>query len=125
MRNLALILIAAITSLAAIAQEKKGTISIQINNETGTGLEGITVDLLKAKDSILVKTSVTDKSGIAVIENIPMGEYRVRTSSVGFSTSYSEAFLLDESNSVKTLTPMAINTKATSLQGVTVSAKKP
>jgi iron complex outermembrane recepter protein len=125
MRTVILFFIASIISQIGMAQANKGTMSVTINNETAAPVEGITVELLRGRDSVVVKTSLTDKSGVATIENIPLGQYRVRTSGIGFSVVYSPLFLLDEQQNHYTVAPLSIARVATSMQGVTVSAKKP
>ena len=54
---------------------KNGKISISVNNHLNLGLENTTVELLRSKDSGLVKSAITDKSGVAVLEKLAAGTY--------------------------------------------------
>jgi iron complex outermembrane recepter protein len=62
-------------------------------------IDAATVSLLKAKDSSLVKITLTDKEGNFLFENISLGKYYLLATSTGHMQSYSK--LLDVySNSV-------------------------
>ena len=79
MRRTLLMLIGWCCVLDAGAQaSSKGRISITITNEQQGPLENATVELLRSKDSALVKVAITDKSGIAEFENLNAGGYRLR-----------------------------------------------
>jgi len=54
-----------VMGLTTIAQEtRNGKISITIQNHLQQPLENATVELLRSKDSSLVKISLTDKNGV-------------------------------------------------------------
>lgn len=55
------------------------TVLIVIVNEKQTALENATVESLKSKDSSLVKSTITDKSGLAEFEKIVPGTYMVKS----------------------------------------------
>jgi iron complex outermembrane receptor protein len=110
----------------AFAQVQKGKATVTILNDQKAAIENATVELLRSKDSGLVKTALSDKNGLAEFENIPFNSYITRVSSVGYANRYSEAFSLDETHASVTLNPVSLMAKAPGqLQGVTVSAKKP
>ncbi|HVF96847.1 MAG TPA: outer membrane beta-barrel protein [Flavisolibacter sp.] len=113
-----------LVAVVAFAQAGKGKATVVVLNEQGNPVEGATVELLRSKDSTLVKTAVSDKAGIAEWEAI-LGGYLLRATGVGLKTTYSSAFDVKafELTAVPTLR-MAIST-ASQLQGVTVAAKKP
>ena len=50
--------------------EIKGKASIIIVNEQNAVTEGTTLELLRSKDSVTIKTAVSDKNGLAEFENI-------------------------------------------------------
>lgn len=116
--------ISCLLAAVAFAQSGKGTVTIPVQNEQQAPLEGATVELLRSQDSALVKTAVTDKAGIALIENVAPASYFFRVSSVGFATVYSQAFAVKENETTK---PAALRLVKTDneMQGVTVSARKP
>ncbi|MER3463317.1 MAG: TonB-dependent receptor, partial [Chitinophagaceae bacterium] len=86
---------------------------------------GATVELLRAKDSALVKAAVSDKAGNAEFEP-QFGNYILRSSMVGFTIAYSAPFTLNETNLSITIPALSLAQKAEGqLQGVTVTARKP
>ena len=76
------------------AQAQTGKISASVVSDQQLALENLTVELLKSKDSVLVKAAITDKNGIASFENIRFGDYRLRVTGVNYSPAYSSTFTL-------------------------------
>src|SRR5215510_12724083 len=94
-----LLLLAIITlSLSSIAQIANGKLTGTVTDEAQKGVESATVSLLKAKDSALLKISVTDKAGSYSFENLSGGKYLVLITAVGHTKAYSEIFELNEAN---------------------------
>jgi iron complex outermembrane receptor protein len=87
-------------------------------------IDAATISLLKAKDSSLVKISLTDKQGNFAFENVKNGNYLILASSIGHRKVYSSPVtVIDGTNaSVGTLKLLA---QTTTLKTVTVEAKKP
>lgn len=112
-------------AVVACAQTGKGKATATVLNEQKAPVEGATAELLRSKDSALVKTAITDKNGVVEIESVLTSTYLLRITGVGFSTFYSKAFEIKEGET--TLVPaITLTAKGeTQLQGVTVSAKKP
>ncbi len=116
-------LIVASTLLAAAQQNNRGAITATILNNQQTAIENVTVELRKAKDSSLIKTALTDKTGKAEFENIAFGEYLIKASAVNFAAPYSTSFSV---SSGKTELPvMALQPIAKDLTTVTVVSRKP
>ncbi|WP_138992078.1 outer membrane beta-barrel protein [Larkinella sp. C7] len=111
---------------AAIAQTPtKGKVRGLVIDPTQKPSEFVTILLVKAKDSTLVKGVITNDKGQYDFDNVADGGYRVATSLVGFKKVYSEPFAIDAANpevQVKTLTMVE---EAKSLNEVKVVAKKP
>ena len=108
------------------AQNGQGSVKITVTGETSNTLEGATAELLRANDSVLVRTALTDKSGLAEFSGLPFNTYRLRLSHVGFSPRYSEVFTLTETAPDLTLPALSLQaSRQSSMQGVTVTAKKP
>jgi hypothetical protein len=106
--------------------QSKGSVSVTVNNAQGSPVENATVELLRSKDSVLVKTALTDKSGLAGFEALPYGSYIIMASAVGLTPKYTEPFSLTESQATFTVPTVTMTASAGStLQNVTVSAKKP
>ncbi len=112
-------------SLTVVAQNKTGKISGIIQDATGKPLPSISVSLLKASDSSLVKVAVTGKEGQYEFENIADGSYIVSSASVGYDKSHSTAFTLSESKNAVQLDVLQMNVSAKGLSEVVVSAKRP
>src|SRR5260221_567100 len=63
-------------------------------------IDAATISLLKAKDSSLVKLSLTDKEGHFSFENLKGGNYLIMASSIGHRKVYSNAVTVTNSSSV-------------------------
>ncbi len=109
----------------AFAQAAKGKAAITIINEQKAPVEGATVELLRSKDSALVKTAVTDKTGAIEIDNIIPSTYLFRVTSVGLKTFYSKVFEIKESETTALPGVTMITGSASQMQEVTVTARKP
>ena len=112
--------------LAAGAQDNKttGAITITVVNQQGLPLEGATVELKRQKDSVLVKTAITEKTGLAEFERVGPGNYFVNISMIGYAKASTKAFTLDSKNIG--LPIIALTTISnTGLAEVTVTARKP
>lgn len=111
--------------ILVMAQGKTGKISGLIQTSAGKPLASVSVSLLKAKDSSLIKVAVTSKEGIYEFENIGEGIYLVSFSSVGYEKKFSSTVsLTTDANSVK-LDPIQMTEAAKGLAGVTVTGKRP
>lgn len=105
---------------AANAQKVSGV----IKDQQGKGLDKTTVSLLKAKDSSVVKLSVTSDDGRFAIDAPQTGSYLVSATHVGYVHTYSKVFEL--SGSGETIVPELALARATGeLKAVTVSSAKP
>jgi iron complex outermembrane receptor protein len=112
-------------SLFAQTNPVKGKVSISVSNRDNIPLEGATVELLKAKDSALTKSAVTDKAGLAEIENVPFGTYIIKVTMISHSAAYSAAFSISEEQPVTSLPSLMLLPKAVNTQEATVTTRKP
>ncbi|MCW3074089.1 MAG: hypothetical protein JWP69_1158 [Flaviaesturariibacter sp.] len=114
-----------LTSIFAMAQTPKGTATVSVSAAQAT-VEGATVEIVRSKDSSLVRTALTDKKGEAMAENLTMGTYLAKVSMVGYKTQYSAPFSITESNLSVSIPSIFLTSKeASELQNVTVTARKP
>jgi iron complex outermembrane recepter protein len=88
------------------------------------GLASVTVSLLQAKDSSLVKADASNATGEFEIPIAKSGDYLLSYTAVGFEKRYSAIYTIIEGQSVAAATE-ALTVAADKLQGVTVSSKKP
>ena len=126
MRKLSLVLLLFVLAFSVKAQVQKGTISIRILNNDKSAIENATLELVRPQDSMMVKTALSDKEGLAVFENVAFGNYRIRISAVGFQPSQKNEFSLSESSPLIQLDPVIMSlSQGSQMQAVTVTAKKP
>ncbi|MFC5411537.1 outer membrane beta-barrel protein [Larkinella bovis] len=111
---------------SAMAQNPvKGKVRGLVIDQNQKPSEFVTILLLKAKDSTLVKGVVTNDKGQFELENVAEGGYRVATSLVGFKKVYSEPFTIDAANAEVQVKTLTMQEEAKSLNEVKVVAKKP
>jgi len=107
------------------AQVKETSIS---GNVVGGGgqkiIDAATISLFKAKDSVLFKISLTDKTGNYLFEHVPFGKYYILASSTGHLQTYSHMLEINNISPV-TVSTLQLTTVLKTLKGVTVIGKKP
>ncbi len=108
-------------SMQSIGQ---GKVSGTITDNKNKSLTAVTISLLQAKDSSLVKADVTDANGKFEILVSKNGTYLLSYSLIGFSKKYTDHFDITAGQNINMKTGVLNNT-AVSLQGVTVNSKKP
>lgn len=108
-----------------IAQTKSGKISGSVNDDQKKAVDGATVTLLRSKDALLVKVSLTDKRGYFEFEKIADGTYTVSVTVTGFQKKVSEPFIISPDSASVSLQAIQIVPAATSLGQVTVTGKRP
>ncbi len=106
-----------LAAFSASAQKISGV----VNDEQGKGLEKTTVSLLRAKDSSVIKLSVTTKEGNYTVQ-ATNGNYLLSVSHIGYAPQYSKPFEVSGDVTVPTITMAKVSGN---LQGVTVTAQKP
>ena len=118
-KSVLLVVLAGFFSLSLMAQKVTGV----VKDEGGKPFSGATVALVKAGDSSTVKFSVTKTDGKYAFEAIPEGNYRVKTTHVGFNNSYSDIITLSAADVA--VGDIAMKKQAGDLGAVVVTAKKP
>ena len=88
-------------------------------------LEYITINLLSAKDSSLIKATLSEATGNFRFENIPEGKYLVAAVSMGYKKTVSKPFTLGGNNKTITLPPITLALESKTLGEVTVTAQRP
>ncbi len=123
MKHFYLLVLSVLTlSIQGFSQTKQ-TVTGTVKDANNKPLTAVTITLLKAKDSSLVKAAVSDKEGDFEITTAQTGSFLVSYSLVGYGTKYSEPFQLTE-NSNQKLPNASLAIAATKLQEVTVTAAK-
>ncbi|MEO6914753.1 MAG: outer membrane beta-barrel family protein [Chitinophagaceae bacterium] len=120
---LGLIMLSCFLTLGALAQAP-GILAGRALDSSGRGLPAVTASLLRAKDSALVKVSVSDKDGRYKFENLKEGKYFISLTSVGFDKSPGKVFDIAANTSLELpAVTMALSSKE--LDAVTVQARRP
>ncbi len=118
MRKLAMILVSlGLISSVANAQKITGL----VKGDQGKGLDKTTVSLLRAKDSSVVKLSVTNNDGQFSIPS-GTGSFLISTSHIGYLPAYSAVFEVTSDISIPDIEMKKVSAE---MAGVTVTTKKP
>lgn len=126
MRKIVLLALTMLFIIKGFAQNERGKITATIVNEQQQALENVTVELLRAKDSLLVKAAITDATGNAEFENIPFNSYLLRINMVNYTKHWSSLFTLSADNPSVKVPSIALQPKSPSaMKEVTVTAQKP
>lgn len=110
-----------VTNISA-ASQTNAVISGNVQDSLKKPLELVTIALYNQQDSVLVKTTFTEKDGNFQFGQIKPGTYFIRISAMGYSNHKSELIMLKEGN----LQLQAITLRSTSnqLKEVTIAGKK-
>lgn len=109
-------------SLYAFGQNN-GAVAIQIMGSQKQPLTGASIELVKQKDSSLVKSLLSDSLGKALFSSISPGSYFCRISRIGYAPSATNIFILD-TNVVFNLGTIILQPKEETLSAVTVTGRK-
>ncbi|MEJ8844391.1 outer membrane beta-barrel family protein [Lacibacter sp. H375] len=108
------------SSFAQNASRVKG----DVKDESQKPVSGVTVSLLRGKDSSLVKAAITDKSGAYSFESVKNGSYLLGITSVGYQKKISNLIEVKEGAEI-TVPSFSLLPEAKGLKEVTVTAKRP
>ncbi|MEJ7767965.1 MAG: carboxypeptidase-like regulatory domain-containing protein, partial [Chitinophagaceae bacterium] len=84
-------------STASFAQDKQifaisGSIKDTLSNRP---IDGVTIAIVRAKDSSLAKITSTDKEGNFFFENLSRGTYRILCTALGYKKNYSRLLIIE------------------------------
>lgn len=111
------------SQLAARDSLQAGTITGYVYDQVKKPLEYSSVQLLRAKDSSLVKSSLSDSSGKYTFNRIANGTYIVKVLQLGYESAYGTVFNM-QSSSIH-LNAVVLRVLPNQLTQVNVTAKKP
>jgi hypothetical protein len=115
---------AALAQKQPAAQPSTSSVSGTVTDGEGMPVGYATVLLLHAKDSALVKGTVTAAGGTYTFGALAAGEYLVEASFTGYQPAYSPRFHLSRGKPFR-LAPLKMMATQVALTGLTVKAKKP
>ena len=102
-----------------------GKVSLTVLTEQKKPLENATVELLKSRDSVLVKTAITDKSGNGLFEKLSAGTYLLKVTMVNHIPQFSPTITLSESQQEVNAGTIFLKHSGGELKEVTVTNRKP
>jgi hypothetical protein len=111
-------------STFSFGQNKPANITGKIIDNTGKPLPLATVSLLRARDSALMKTAITNNNGVYKIANVRPDTYFISATSVGHKNNSGGTFSISEGQDF-TSSSVELSQSNTSLAEVSVQAKKP
>lgn len=121
MRHFGLLIVVLLLGMVAQAQSIKGTLMDPVEGST---VEGATVELQNAVDSTTKSTTVSDKEGKFAFNNLSLGSYILKATSIGFENLYQPVALTDTMPNLD-LGDVYIPKKTTTLEGVVIVATAP
>ncbi|HEU4607807.1 MAG TPA: TonB-dependent receptor, partial [Chitinophagaceae bacterium] len=101
-----------------------GMIVLKVTDQQAVPISNATIELMRQKDSALLKAQITDGSGAASFNNLLPGNYFFRVSRIGFITQVTGVVPLSAEASVS-LSPITLQPSINQLSDITVSARKP
>ncbi|OQP41022.1 hypothetical protein A4H97_15595 [Niastella yeongjuensis] len=123
--NLFIFILLTISLISRAQNTNTSKLKGKVSATNQSTLSAATITLLKAKDSTVVKMSVTDQQGQYSFDNPPKGNYLVAASAVGYEKQYSAPFTISAETPVVELTTIVLNPRNNDLKAVTISARKP
>lgn len=107
----------------ADAQTKDGKISGAVLDDARKPLDGATVILLTAKDSVIVGTKLANSDGSFAFQNLKDNSYIIKVTYIGYKNYKSDPVLLSGQKTVN-LPPFTLSSIGKKLDEVNVTAKK-
>jgi iron complex outermembrane recepter protein len=95
MRKITLLFTLLALQMMAVAQNKTFTVSGQANSKQA-GIDNVSVTLLRAGDSTIVKLAVSNHRGNFEMINVPGGTYLLRLTSVNYQPYVSAPIVVDK-----------------------------
>jgi hypothetical protein len=124
MKNLSLLFAFCLSSFLTIAQE--GMIAGKVIDKKNSPVPDATVELLNARDSSIVKTSITDRRGMFAFNRLPATTYLIKVTAVGFEAHVGVPLTIDAQIHRIILPAIVLSAgRSEELQQVVVEAKKP
>jgi outer membrane receptor protein involved in Fe transport len=101
------------------------TIIGTLQNEQGKPMDYATVTLLRAKDSSVVKGTLSNDAGKYTLDHIAAGSYIIAATNMGYQKSFSPAFEVTGREVTETVAAIKMLPASRNLQTVTITSSKP
>ena len=125
MRALFLSILVLSSVLSTAQGTGKITGQVKENADKKTELTGITLTLLRAKDSATVKITAAASDGSYAFEYIQPGDYLVMATKTGFKKAYSGVATPTADNPEAIVPALILEIQTKAMAGVTITAQKP
>jgi iron complex outermembrane receptor protein len=101
-----------------------GKITGSLITELGKPADYATVSLLRAKDSSIIKSSLSNEAGKYVIERVSVGTYLLKATIIGYNKTVSSPVTVT-ANSVVNVPVLKLEPVTNNLKAVSITATKP
>lgn len=121
-----IVLMAAVGSVQAQnISPQTASVSGKLISAEGKRMDYASITLLRAKDSSVVKGTLTNDAGTYVLDHIKPGMYVIRASAVGYQKAASPAFEVTGAVAIVMAPALKLEAAGRNLQGVTITAARP
>lgn len=126
MQKYFLLVVSLFMALAILAQPRRSNkIIITVSDKEKVPARSATVEILSAKDSVVLQTQAADTTGKAVFENLFAGHYICRISMANYQTQYLPLVMTPaEQENVQSFA-VSLQPDKTTLKAVNITAYKP
>lgn len=114
------IILAALTSQA----QTSGKLTGRVTDNQQAALSAATISVLKAADSSLVTSTISDKTGKYVLPQLPSGKYLLMVSAVGYRKTWSAPVTVNNTNTDLEIPAISVAAESKTLNTVTVTATR-
>jgi hypothetical protein len=101
------------------------TVTGKLVNEQSKPMDYATISLLKAKDSTVVKGTLTTDAGTYTFENIKPGDYIIKATNVGYFKAASAAFTIGSDGKAFAVPDLAMQPNTKTLNTVNIVSSRP
>src|SRR5262245_2874215 len=108
-----------------LADSQSISLKGQVKDSAALGVDNASISLLRAKDSVVVKGTVTDKQGNYSFNTLKPGTYIILASKINFRKTFSKPIPVDSISSSVKADDLILFSSINTLQNVTVTAKRP
>lgn len=122
---ISLLFIFSLTTINAQPSPPSITVSGSLLDETARPMGYATVSLLNAKDSTVVKGTLSNDAGLYTFNNIAPGDYLVKATVVGYANAIGSAFTLTKAEKSFTAPAIKMQPASHTLNAVSITASKP
>jgi hypothetical protein len=114
-----------LTGITYTFAQQTGSVNGQLIGADGKPIDYATVSLLRVRDSVLVRGTISSEAGDYAFDHILNGSYLIKASAVGYETKISNSFAITQGFSNVTVPELQLIAISNSLNTVTITAFKP